>query len=258
MEMVAMEMKLRGMYIARQLSFKDVTFQVDEVSLPPKFIKAYDDSVKLWVQLFQSFAEAIQLSMNADPKVIWPVFWSAHQRFFKYLCIAVKVKHAVKVAEEAVESGKCVVIGLQSTGEARTLEQIGNEEELSDFVSTAKGVLQSLVEKHFPAPDHPKPRLGLDKDQFGTDLNANETGGTSSGKRKAIQEAAERTKKRPRAVNLDTDEESSEVEDSDFEAEDTSEDLEADDFNPFSGDDSETEDTPCLSSKNAGNNMNST
>ena len=48
--------------------------------------------------------------------------------------------------------GKCVVIGLQSTGEARTMEALEREEELTDFVSTAKGVLQSLVEKHFPAP----------------------------------------------------------------------------------------------------------
>ena len=38
--------------------------------------------------------------------------------------------------------GKCVVIGLQSTGEARTMEALEREEELTDFVSTAKGVLQ--------------------------------------------------------------------------------------------------------------------
>lgn len=30
--------------------------------------------------------------------------------------------------------------------------------ELTDFVSTAKGVLQSLVEKHFPAPDRGRVR----------------------------------------------------------------------------------------------------
>jgi hypothetical protein len=60
------------------------------------------------------------------------------------------VKHAVKVASEAVKCGKCVVISLQSTGEARTLEQIENDGELSDFVSTEKGVLRALVEKHFP------------------------------------------------------------------------------------------------------------
>ncbi len=35
---------------------------------------------------------------------------------------------------------QCVVIGLQSTGEARTLEQLGETGELTDFVSTAKYV----------------------------------------------------------------------------------------------------------------------
>ena len=119
-------------------------------------------------------------------KTMWAQFWSAHQRFFKYLCIAAKVKHAVKVASEAVKCGKCVVIGLQSTGEARTLEQIENEGELTDFVSTAKGVLQALVDKHFPAPDRSRVLrlLGLDKggsllDQLGIDP---ESYGDGSGK----------------------------------------------------------------------------
>ena len=63
----------------------------------------------------------------------------AHQRFFKYLCIAAKVKHAVEAAKKAIEDGKCAVIGLQSTGEARTLEELDVQGgELTDFVSTAK------------------------------------------------------------------------------------------------------------------------
>ena len=67
-----------------------------------------------------------------------------------------QVKHVCQVSEVEQRLGKCIVIGLQSTGEARTLEQVEREEELSDFVSTSKGVLQSLVEKHFPAPDRGK------------------------------------------------------------------------------------------------------
>ena len=152
MEMVEMEMKQRGMYIARQLSFKDVTFKVDEVPLTQELIDIYDKAVKLWVQMVQSFKEAAEL-VNPDPKMrktMWAQFWSAHQRFFKYMCIAAKVEHAIKVASKAVKCGKCVVIGLQFPDEARTLKQIG---ELSDFVPTTKSVLQSLVENHFPAPD---------------------------------------------------------------------------------------------------------
>lgn len=47
MEIVAMDMKLRGMYIARQLSFHGVTFKIEEVPLSKEFQKVYDQSVIL-------------------------------------------------------------------------------------------------------------------------------------------------------------------------------------------------------------------
>uniref|UniRef100_A0A673ZJE8 Protein strawberry notch homolog 1 n=1 Tax=Salmo trutta TaxID=8032 RepID=A0A673ZJE8_SALTR len=167
MEIVAMDMKLRGMYIARQLSFTGVTFKIEEVPLTTHYIKMYNKSVRLWVAAREKFQAAANL-MDAEQRMkksMWGQFWSAHQRFFKYLCIASKVRRVVQLAREEVKNGKCVVIGLQSTGEARTLEAL--EEgggELNDFVSTAKGVLQSLVEKHFPAPDRGKlfSLLGID------------------------------------------------------------------------------------------------
>lgn len=42
-----MDMKLRGMYIARQLSFHGVSFKIEEVPLTDKLQKAYDSSVAL-------------------------------------------------------------------------------------------------------------------------------------------------------------------------------------------------------------------
>jgi hypothetical protein len=47
MELVAMDMKLRGMYIARQLSFKGVSFRIEEIPIDPSFRKLYDDSAML-------------------------------------------------------------------------------------------------------------------------------------------------------------------------------------------------------------------
>lgn len=90
-------------------------------------------------------------------------FWSAHQRFFKYLCIAAKVDRVVEVAKEELRNGNAVVIGLQSTGEARTLEAIEEQGELNDFISTAAAQFQTMIEKHFPAPNKKKTRalLGL-------------------------------------------------------------------------------------------------
>ena len=55
------------------------------------------------------------------------------------MCIAAKVPEVIQLTTKALEAGKCVVIGLQSTGEARTLEQLErNDGELNGFISTAK------------------------------------------------------------------------------------------------------------------------
>lgn len=51
MEIVAMDMKLRGMYIARQLSFTGVTFKIEEVLLSQSYVKMYNKAVKL-VRIF--------------------------------------------------------------------------------------------------------------------------------------------------------------------------------------------------------------
>lgn len=141
MELVAIDLKMRGMYMARQLSFTGVNFRIDEVPIQKDFIKLYNKCANLWVDARNKFEKALDLmgSDNVIKKTIWTQFWASHQRFFKYLCIASKVKYAVKLAKEALRDDKCVVIGLQSTGEARTLEQLEESGgELNDFVSTAK------------------------------------------------------------------------------------------------------------------------
>ena len=130
-----MDMKLRGMYIARQLSlqgivfdtyfynvskrkkeysidkfylklnlfdFTGVGFRIDEVELPEKMKNIYNKSVELWVELLHKFEEAAEL-ISAEKKMrktMWGQYWSSHQRFFKYLCIASKVNHVVKTASE--------------------------------------------------------------------------------------------------------------------------------------------------------------
>ena len=50
--------KLRGMYIAQQLSFDKVTLKVDEGAISQEQAKLQQDSVKLWVDMFHSFASA--------------------------------------------------------------------------------------------------------------------------------------------------------------------------------------------------------
>ncbi|XP_030749035.1 protein strawberry notch isoform X2 [Sitophilus oryzae] len=261
MEIVAMDMKLRGMYIARQLSFHGVAFKIEEVPLSKDFEKVYDASVKLWVEAMQKFQEAAELvdAENRMRKTMWGQFWSAHQRFFKYLCIAAKVPHAVAVAHEAIKMGKCVVIGLQSTGEARTLEQLERDDgELTDFVSTAKGVFQTLVEKHFPAPDRNRIQklLGIG-DSSKKSLNGNSEESSSAQKRKPMRQAAARAVKRNKWSTSDSD--NSEKSDSDFQMSDNESEISEEhsdsnmssDFNPFNSD-SDSDNDPWSRNKKKG------
>uniref|UniRef100_A0A8B9DSG8 Protein strawberry notch homolog 1 n=2 Tax=Anser TaxID=8842 RepID=A0A8B9DSG8_ANSCY len=261
MEIVAMDMKLRGMYIARQLSFSGVTFKIDEVLLSQEYVKMYNKSVKLWVSARERFQQAADL-IDAEQRMkksMWGQFWSAHQRFFKYLCIASKVKRVVQLAREEIKNGKCVVIGLQSTGEARTLEAL--EEgggELNDFVSTAKGVFQSLIEKHFPAPDRKKlfSLLGIDLTAQSNNNSPRDSPCKENKIKKRKGEEVSREAKKARKTGglagSSSDESESESDASDNEESDN-ESLrflssgDDDDFNPFRDESSEDdEDDPWL------------
>uniref|UniRef100_A0A671UA61 Protein strawberry notch homolog 2 n=1 Tax=Sparus aurata TaxID=8175 RepID=A0A671UA61_SPAAU len=142
MEIVAMDMKVSGMYIARQLSFSGVSFRIEEIGLDSDFKLVYNKAAKLWAEALQVFMRAADELGLVSRKSLWGQFWSSHQRFFKYLCIAAKVRCLVELAQKELEAGKCIVIGLQSTGESRTREVLDeNDGHLDRFVSALLLVL---------------------------------------------------------------------------------------------------------------------
>lgn len=153
MELVAVDLKMRGAYIARQLSFKTTSFEIQTANLDKDFIQLYDDCVDLWTKALSHFTEAASYfdTQKGRLRSIWASFWAAHQKFFKYLCIGAKVPVVIRIAHEALANGKCVVIGLQSTGEAKTLEAL-EDGDINEFVSTAKATFESLIDNHFPSP----------------------------------------------------------------------------------------------------------
>ena len=67
------------------------------------------------------------------------------QRFFRHMCMSAKVPAIVKLAKEALAENKCVVIGLQSTGEARTEEAVAKYVRLCFLLSLSLSLSLSLV-----------------------------------------------------------------------------------------------------------------
>jgi hypothetical protein len=150
MELLAMQMKQSGKYLARSLSFKGSSFEVVDVPLTKGFEDMYDASVLLWRDVIEAFERGFKLQPqgNSDEgkaakKAIGGVrgqIWASHQRFFGQMLMAAKVEETVRIAHEAIDEGKCVVIGIQNTGEAGLTDEGG-----VDGCSAADHVLRRLL-----------------------------------------------------------------------------------------------------------------
>ncbi|KAL4859390.1 Protein strawberry notch 1 [Chlorella vulgaris] len=148
LEMLSMELKGDGLYVSRGLSFREAEFSELECRLTSQQTAAYDAAATLWQDLRSALlvAQAATGSVK-DP---WKPFWAAQQRFFKLLCVSLKVGAVVKEAKEALAAGYAVVIGLQSTGEAATDSLHLQPGDVCGFISTTRQMLVQFVEAHFP------------------------------------------------------------------------------------------------------------
>lgn len=61
------------------------------------------------------------------------------------MLMAAKVPACAKLAKQAIADGMCVVIGLQSTGEANTNALIDQDEDLNDLVRMFIGRYSPMV-----------------------------------------------------------------------------------------------------------------
>ncbi|CAL5069870.1 unnamed protein product [Urochloa decumbens] len=158
LELVAMDMKARGMYVCRTLSYKGADFDTVEAPLEERMMNMYRKAAEFWAELRLELLSASEFfaEEKGNSNQIWRLYWASHQRFFRHMCMSAKVPAVVRIAKQALAENKCVVIGLQSTGEARTEEAVTKYGvEMEDFVSGPRELLLKLVEENYPLP--PKP-----------------------------------------------------------------------------------------------------
>ncbi|XP_057302346.1 uncharacterized protein LOC130636592 isoform X2 [Hydractinia symbiolongicarpus] len=150
LEMLSMEMKAAGMYVSRGLSYQEAEFQTVEAKLTEEQIKIYDKAVHVWKELKKALAVALNRTASAKTRV-WSHFWACHQRFFKQLCMSMKLPEIVKQARQALSEGYCVVIGLQTTGEASLATELDqNDGHIDNFVSLTREMLRRFIIQYFP------------------------------------------------------------------------------------------------------------
>ncbi|KAH3812323.1 hypothetical protein DPMN_140752 [Dreissena polymorpha] len=149
-EILAMEMKSAGMYVSRGLSYKQAEFITVEASLSKEQRKVYDTAVHVWNELRKALESAVVRTASSNTRV-WQQFWSCHQRFFKQLCLGMKVPTIISEAKKAMDRGQCIVIGLQTTGEASLDSELDKTRgKLTGFMSLCREILYRFIESAFP------------------------------------------------------------------------------------------------------------
>ena len=146
-----MDMKARGMFVSRMLSFSGCSFEKRECKLSEEERVLYEQAADWWVELHAAFAKCIE---STGSESSGRHFWGAHQSFFKQLLNSIKCRFAIEEAYQALCRGESVVIGLLSTGEAKANEaaerESKNGRELDSEVSTPHEIARIMLEKHLP------------------------------------------------------------------------------------------------------------
>lgn len=164
--------------MSRTLSFVGAEFETIECNVPVynrpggpiEGETIYDAAASFWQSLYKTLMWGLDNNIIQYPKtedcpnrldslrlgakdtshaVATRYYWGANQRFFRSLCAALKVQTAVSLTQTALQQGKSVVIGLQSTGEAACKTAIM---EMEDIISSPFMILQNVIKKLIPIP----------------------------------------------------------------------------------------------------------
>lgn len=179
LEMLALEMKQQGSFMARTLSWDGAEFETLQIPLDSHQRTVYDQTVAWWTLMKQTLEHVLDsplMRSNPPNRMIWRTFWSSHQRFFKELAICAKIPHLAKDAKRMAAKGCSVIFGLQTTGDASMqsiLDQYRNKEQFPSLLSSVRAIMINFVQSHFPVkcgrlepptlPDPPGTSASLDE-----------------------------------------------------------------------------------------------
>tara|TARA_Y100000389_G_scaffold68033_1_gene64444 strand:- start:7213 stop:9942 length:2730 start_codon:yes stop_codon:yes gene_type:complete len=110
-EIMAMELKTTGAFIARQLSYKKVTSKVTKIEIGHR-IEIYDRASSMWKGMYSDIAAA------SGDKLAYMLYWGFVLRFFRSMIVGFKINKLKDMIEDALAADYSVIISLQGTGEA--------------------------------------------------------------------------------------------------------------------------------------------
>lgn len=181
MELVARDMKAMGVYMARSISYDDVTYDTVEHKLTPLQREIYNTTAKGWQTVFQNVKEALDMTNagkdgNARGRALGQ-FYTAQQRFYNQVLTSMAMPTVVESIKKDLADGNSVVLQIVNTNAASADREIAkakeNNTDLEDIDLTPTELLLGYLEKGFPVEEYEtyedergakKARLVKDKD----------------------------------------------------------------------------------------------
>jgi len=157
MEMVARDMKARGIYTARSLSYDGVEYDRLEHVLSDNQRSAYDRMAEAWQIVLRNINAALEITGGGESSTAksaaMSAFWGSHQRFFNQYLISLQMPSVIKQMRKDLEAGHSIVVQLTSTYEAaqeRGLAKIDEGSSLEDLDISPFDSLMEFVQNSFP------------------------------------------------------------------------------------------------------------
>ena len=165
MELIARDLKMQGLYVARALSFAGVEYDVLEHQLTPDQIEVYDAYADAWAIIHANLRAALDATRVTDSfskdtynsgakAAALSIFESTKQRFFCQLLLGMKLPALIPAIRADLDRGESAVIQLVSTSEAmldRALAALTPEERANlDIELSPREFVMSYLTAAFP------------------------------------------------------------------------------------------------------------
>ena len=165
MELIARDLKMQGLYVARALSFAGVEYDILNHNLTPDQIEVYDAYADAWAIIHANLRAALDATRVTDSfskdtynsgakAAALSIFESTKQRFFCQLLIGMKLPSLIPAIRADLDRGESVVIQLVSTSEAmlnRALAALTVEERANlDIELSPREFVMSYLTAAFP------------------------------------------------------------------------------------------------------------
>lgn len=162
MELVARDMKAMGVYMARSISYDDVTYDTVEHKLTTMQREIYNTTAKGWQTVFQNVKEALDMTNagkdgNARGRALGQ-FYTAQQRFYNQVLTSMAMPTVVESIKKDLADGNSVVLQIVNTNAASADREIAkakeNNTDLEDIDLTPTELLLGYLEKGFPVEEY--------------------------------------------------------------------------------------------------------